>query len=151
MFSCAAVVVCVVCHSSGRERTTVVRDRVGANEAAALIEPAIMSSSYQLSTYLESYLDSISTLPFELKRNFTLMRELDSRAEGASAADHTTGRALRLNCDREPLIHVQRAFIYRCIGCRGTHLECREDEEDRKQCKPTLETGEKGATGAGTR
>ncbi|KAJ8279221.1 hypothetical protein COCON_G00062870 [Conger conger] len=31
--------------------------------------------------YLEHYLDSIENLPCELQRNFTLMRELDNRAE----------------------------------------------------------------------
>lgn len=32
--------------------------------------------------YLEHYLDGLEHLPNELKRNFTLMRELDSRAQG---------------------------------------------------------------------
>ncbi|XP_067140602.1 inhibitor of growth protein 5 [Centruroides vittatus] len=31
--------------------------------------------------YLEHYLDSLETLPSELQRNFTLMRDLDSRAQ----------------------------------------------------------------------
>ncbi|XP_029587509.1 inhibitor of growth protein 4 [Salmo trutta] len=31
--------------------------------------------------YLEHYLDSIENLPFELQRNFTLMRDLDTRTE----------------------------------------------------------------------
>lgn len=31
--------------------------------------------------YLEHYLDGLESLPTELKRNFTLMRELDSRAQ----------------------------------------------------------------------
>ncbi|XP_050520867.1 inhibitor of growth protein 4 [Daktulosphaira vitifoliae] len=31
--------------------------------------------------YLEHYLDSLENLPMELKRNFTLMRDLDSRAQ----------------------------------------------------------------------
>lgn len=31
--------------------------------------------------YLEHYLDGLESLPTELKRNFTLMRELDTRAE----------------------------------------------------------------------
>ncbi|XP_044268062.1 inhibitor of growth protein 4 isoform X2 [Tribolium madens] len=32
--------------------------------------------------YLEHYLDSLEHLPIELQRNFTLMRDLDSRAQG---------------------------------------------------------------------
>uniref|UniRef100_A0A672FZR9 Inhibitor of growth protein N-terminal histone-binding domain-containing protein n=1 Tax=Salarias fasciatus TaxID=181472 RepID=A0A672FZR9_SALFA len=32
--------------------------------------------------YLEHYLDSIENLPFELQRNFNLMRDLDQRTEG---------------------------------------------------------------------
>ncbi|RXM36741.1 Inhibitor of growth protein 4 [Acipenser ruthenus] len=32
--------------------------------------------------YLEHYLDSIENLPFELQRNFQLMRDLDQRTEG---------------------------------------------------------------------
>ncbi|XP_043079476.1 inhibitor of growth protein 5a isoform X1 [Puntigrus tetrazona] len=45
--------------------------------------------------YLEHYLDSIENLPCELQRNFTLMRELDNRAEG----ELTPG----------PRLHSQRA------------------------------------------
>eukprot|EP01100_Stratorugosa_tubuloviscum_P015719 TRINITY_DN927_c1_g1_i1.p1 TRINITY_DN927_c1_g1~~TRINITY_DN927_c1_g1_i1.p1 ORF type:complete len:305 (+),score=109.15 TRINITY_DN927_c1_g1_i1:648-1562(+) len=40
-----------------------------------------MSKPGQLGSFLESYLESIDSLPHELKRNFTLMRELDSRLE----------------------------------------------------------------------
>eukprot|EP01113_Clastostelium_recurvatum_P000959 TRINITY_DN10410_c0_g1_i6.p1 TRINITY_DN10410_c0_g1~~TRINITY_DN10410_c0_g1_i6.p1 ORF type:complete len:258 (-),score=44.00 TRINITY_DN10410_c0_g1_i6:5-778(-) len=32
-------------------------------------------------TYLENYLESISTLPSEIRRNFALLRELDSRSQ----------------------------------------------------------------------
>ena len=76
-----------------------------------------MSSSYQLSTYLESYLDSISTLPFELKRNFTLMRELDSRAEGAPTARHTSGRDVRQSIATVPFTNAQRHVFTVEIGC----------------------------------
>eukprot|EP00029_Vermamoeba_vermiformis_P013666 TRINITY_DN8591_c0_g1_i1.p1 TRINITY_DN8591_c0_g1~~TRINITY_DN8591_c0_g1_i1.p1 ORF type:complete len:236 (+),score=81.04 TRINITY_DN8591_c0_g1_i1:52-759(+) len=37
-----------------------------------------------MSTYLENYLESISTLPAELRRNFSLMRELDDRTKDTS-------------------------------------------------------------------
>jgi len=39
---------------------------------------------YQLGSYLESYIESVSTLPSELKRNFTLIRELDARSKGTA-------------------------------------------------------------------
>eukprot|EP00011_Vannellida_sp_DIVA3-517-6-12_P006151 CAMPEP_0114625028 /NCGR_PEP_ID=MMETSP0168-20121206/11064_1 /TAXON_ID=95228 ORGANISM="Vannella sp., Strain DIVA3 517/6/12" /NCGR_SAMPLE_ID=MMETSP0168 /ASSEMBLY_ACC=CAM_ASM_000044 /LENGTH=240 /DNA_ID=CAMNT_0001836307 /DNA_START=22 /DNA_END=744 /DNA_ORIENTATION=+ len=38
-------------------------------------------SGYQLGTYLETYLESIGTLPTEIKRNFTLIKELDQRTK----------------------------------------------------------------------
>ncbi|XP_033642650.1 inhibitor of growth protein 4-like [Asterias rubens] len=42
--------------------------------------------------YLEQYLDSIENLPFELQRNFTLMRDLDQRAQDLSQdIDKETG------------------------------------------------------------
>uniref|UniRef100_A0A8I3PW15 Inhibitor of growth protein N-terminal histone-binding domain-containing protein n=1 Tax=Canis lupus familiaris TaxID=9615 RepID=A0A8I3PW15_CANLF len=43
--------------------------------------------------YLEHYLDSIENLPFELQRNFQLMRDLDQRTEGGthSATGHRPG------------------------------------------------------------
>ncbi|KAJ7379733.1 Inhibitor of growth protein 4 [Desmophyllum pertusum] len=39
--------------------------------------------------YLEHYLDSIENLPFELQRNFTLMRELDQRTQDLSKEINT--------------------------------------------------------------
>ncbi|XP_071943931.1 inhibitor of growth protein 4-like [Antedon mediterranea] len=37
-----------------------------------------------MALYLEQYLDSIENLPFELQRNFTLMRDLDQRSQDLS-------------------------------------------------------------------
>merc|ERR1712227_91061 len=37
-------------------------------------------ASMASSLYLEHYLDSIENLPYELQRNFTLLRDLDQRA-----------------------------------------------------------------------
>lgn len=34
--------------------------------------------------YLENYLDGLEHLPAELRRNFTLMRELDNRVQTVS-------------------------------------------------------------------
>lgn len=34
------------------------------------------------SRYLEHFLDSVETLPYDLQRNFTLMRELDGYSQG---------------------------------------------------------------------
>uniref|UniRef100_A0A5F8G2B3 Inhibitor of growth family member 4 n=1 Tax=Monodelphis domestica TaxID=13616 RepID=A0A5F8G2B3_MONDO len=42
--------------------------------------------------YLEHYLDSIENLPFELQRNFQLMRDLDQRTE--EVLDIISGPAL---------------------------------------------------------
>lgn len=38
-------------------------------------------AAYQLGSYLENFLESVSTLPAELRRNFTLMKELDTRSQ----------------------------------------------------------------------
>eukprot|EP01098_Paradermamoeba_levis_P014974 TRINITY_DN7383_c0_g1_i1.p1 TRINITY_DN7383_c0_g1~~TRINITY_DN7383_c0_g1_i1.p1 ORF type:complete len:317 (-),score=73.49 TRINITY_DN7383_c0_g1_i1:177-1076(-) len=38
-------------------------------------------SGFKRGTYLENYLESVSTLPADLRRNFALMRELDLRSE----------------------------------------------------------------------
>ena len=40
-----------------------------------------MSTTYQLGTYLENFLDSVSGLPQDLRRNFALMADLDSRSQ----------------------------------------------------------------------
>ena len=38
-------------------------------------------ATYQLGTYLENFLESVGGLPQDLRRNFTLMADLDSRAQ----------------------------------------------------------------------
>uniref|UniRef100_A0A8C3YQA4 Inhibitor of growth family member 4 n=1 Tax=Catagonus wagneri TaxID=51154 RepID=A0A8C3YQA4_9CETA len=43
--------------------------------------------------YLEHYLDSIENLPFELQRNFQLMRDLDQRTEGGQTHSSTGHRS----------------------------------------------------------
>ncbi|XP_046985458.1 inhibitor of growth protein 5-like [Schistocerca americana] len=45
---------------------------------AGLMQTATMTCAL----YLEHYLDSLEHLPIELQRNFTLMRDLDARAQG---------------------------------------------------------------------
>ncbi|XP_058848515.1 inhibitor of growth protein 4-like isoform X5 [Acipenser ruthenus] len=48
--------------------------------------------------YLEHYLDSIENLPFELQRNFQLMRDLDQRTEGLEFQRGITGIAHFPSC-----------------------------------------------------
>lgn len=47
--------------------------------------------------YLEHYLDSIENLPFELQRNFTLMRELDQRTQDLSKEINTMSEEYMAN------------------------------------------------------
>lgn len=37
-----------------------------------------------LANYVEDYLDSIESLPFDLQRNVSLMREIDAKYQGKS-------------------------------------------------------------------
>lgn len=67
--------------------------------------------------YLEHYLDSLEHLPVELQRNFTLMRELDSRAQGLmknidSLADEYLRNQKTLTSDqkKERLDKIQGLF-----------------------------------------
>ena len=41
-------------------------------------------ATYQLGTYLENFLESVAGLPQDLRRNFALMADLDSRAQEAT-------------------------------------------------------------------
>lgn len=53
-------------------------------------------AGYQLGTYLETYLESIGTLPTEIKRNFTLIKELDQRTkETHKAIEEASAECLR--------------------------------------------------------
>ncbi|KAJ8951886.1 hypothetical protein NQ318_019863 [Aromia moschata] len=67
--------------------------------------------------YLEHYLDSLEHLPIELQRNFTLMRDLDSRAQGLmknidGLADDYLRKQKTLSADqrKEQLDKIQNLF-----------------------------------------
>ncbi|XP_072036439.1 inhibitor of growth protein 5-like [Amphiura filiformis] len=55
-----------------------------AQEQGTLTAGICASSKMATALYLEQYLDSIENLPFELQRNFTLMRDLDQRTQDLS-------------------------------------------------------------------
>ena len=50
--------------------------------------------------YLEHYLDSLESLPTELKRNFTLMADLDTRAQGPFCAIIRRQRLLNIGLNQ---------------------------------------------------
>ncbi|KAG5322704.1 ING5 protein, partial [Pseudoatta argentina] len=67
--------------------------------------------------YLEHYLDSLEHLPIELQRNFTLMRDLDARAQGLMkdidklADDYLRNMKKELpEKKKEQLAHIQSLF-----------------------------------------
>ncbi|KAF7987511.1 hypothetical protein HCN44_003273 [Aphidius gifuensis] len=67
--------------------------------------------------YLEHYLDSLEHLPIELQRNFTLMRDLDARAQGLMkeidklADDYLKNLKKELpDKKKEQLMHIQSLF-----------------------------------------
>ncbi|XP_036371703.1 inhibitor of growth protein 4-like isoform X2 [Megalops cyprinoides] len=79
--------------------------------------------------YLEHYLDSIENLPFELQRNFQLMRDLDQRTEDLkgqidSLAREYTGNARTLSSD-------QKMSLLRQI--QQSYGKCKEFGDDKVQ------------------
>ena len=75
---------------------------------------------YQLGSYLESYIESVSTLPSELKRNFTLIRELDARSKG-TATTTTRGGPHTHSILRAHQLKVALVFV----GPRNPHRDTR--------------------------
>uniref|UniRef100_A0A8I3Q5K6 Inhibitor of growth protein N-terminal histone-binding domain-containing protein n=3 Tax=Canis lupus TaxID=9612 RepID=A0A8I3Q5K6_CANLF len=69
--------------------------------------------------YLEHYLDSIENLPFELHRNFQLVRHLDQRAEGRKGLSHSIPgsrpRSKAHSQPTEPPRHSRSVFLFVCI------------------------------------
>ncbi|KAG1669415.1 Inhibitor of growth protein 5 [Nymphon striatum] len=68
-------------------------------------------------SYLEHYLDSLESLPVELQRNFTLMRDLDSRAQNImkeidGLADEYLKLVASINSDdrKDRVDYVQKLF-----------------------------------------
>ncbi|XP_023186797.1 inhibitor of growth protein 4 isoform X2 [Xiphophorus maculatus] len=79
--------------------------------------------------YLEHYLDSIENLPFELQRNFNLMRDLDQRTEDLkgqidSLAKEYTSNARTLSSD-------QKLSLLRQI--QQSYSKCKEFGDDKVQ------------------
>lgn len=79
--------------------------------------------------YLEHYLDSIENLPFELQRNFQLMRELDQRTEDLKAEiDKLAGEYVT---NARTLTSDQKVELVRQI--QGAYGKCKEFGDDKVQ------------------
>nr|CAB3256163.1 inhibitor of growth protein 5 [Phallusia mammillata] len=79
--------------------------------------------------YLEQYLDSLETLPFELQRNFQLMRQLDQRSEN-----------LKVEIDKMTEEYVTEAKnlppnerVKRIKQIQESYAKCREFSDDKVQ------------------
>jgi hypothetical protein len=74
-------------------------------------------AGYQLGSYLESYIESVSTLPAELKRNFTLIRELDARSKGwPSRYHHNCSLLVQQDLEDEQCLVVDAAALVDLIA-----------------------------------
>ncbi|XP_041038376.1 inhibitor of growth protein 4-like [Carcharodon carcharias] len=79
--------------------------------------------------YLEHYLDSIENLPFELQRNFQLMRDLDQRTEDLKAEiDKLAGEYVT---SARTLTSDQKVELVRQI--QGAYGKCKEFGDDKVQ------------------
>uniref|UniRef100_V9LAY3 Inhibitor of growth protein n=1 Tax=Callorhinchus milii TaxID=7868 RepID=V9LAY3_CALMI len=79
--------------------------------------------------YLEHYLDSIENLPFELQRNFQLMRDLDQRTEDLKGEiDHLAGEYVSHS---RSLSSVQKLEVLKQI--QGAFGKCKEFGDDKVQ------------------
>ncbi|XP_069774286.1 inhibitor of growth protein 4 [Narcine bancroftii] len=79
--------------------------------------------------YLEHYLDSIENLPFELQRNFQLMRDLDQRTEDLKAEiDELAGEYMNRSRTLGPERRLQ--LLQRIQGAYG---KCKEFGDDKVQ------------------
>ncbi|CAK8672722.1 inhibitor of growth protein 5-like [Clavelina lepadiformis] len=79
--------------------------------------------------YLEQYLDSLETLPFELQRNFQLMRQLDQRSED-----------LKVDIDEMTESYVSEAKslppndrVKKIKKIQESYAKCREFADDKVQ------------------
>nr|XP_026693890.1 inhibitor of growth protein 4 isoform X1 [Ciona intestinalis] len=79
--------------------------------------------------YLEQYLDSLENLPFELQRNFQLMRQLDQRSEDIKV--EIDGRTEGYVREAKSLSPPQRVKKIKEIQER--YLKCREFADDKVQ------------------
>ncbi|XP_063041944.1 inhibitor of growth protein 4 [Engraulis encrasicolus] len=79
--------------------------------------------------YLEHYLDSIENLPFELQRNFQLMRDLDQRTEDLKGQIDSLAREYTTNA--RTLSPEQKLSLLRQI--QQSYGKCKEFGDDKVQ------------------
>ncbi|XP_048880870.1 inhibitor of growth protein 4 isoform X2 [Brienomyrus brachyistius] len=79
--------------------------------------------------YLEHYLDSIENLPFELQRNFQLMRDLDQRTEDLKEQIDSMAREYTANA--RTLSSEQKVSLLRQI--QQSYSKCKEFGDDKVQ------------------
>ncbi|TSO05410.1 Intermediate filament family orphan 1 [Bagarius yarrelli] len=79
--------------------------------------------------YLEHYLDSIENLPFELQRNFQLMRDLDQRTEDLKGQIDSLARDYTANA--RTLSSEQKLSLLRQI--QQSYGKCKEFGDDKVQ------------------
>ncbi|XP_036394173.1 inhibitor of growth protein 4-like [Megalops cyprinoides] len=79
--------------------------------------------------YLEHYLDSIENLPFELQRNFQLMRDLDQRTEDLKGQIDSLAREYTANA--RTLSSEQKLSLLRQI--QQSYSKCKEFGDDKVQ------------------
>ncbi|XP_033836755.1 inhibitor of growth protein 4 isoform X1 [Periophthalmus magnuspinnatus] len=79
--------------------------------------------------YLEHYLDSIENLPFELQRNFNLMRDLDQRTEDLKSQIDSLAKEYTSNA--RTLSSEQKLSILRQI--QQSYSKCKEFGDDKVQ------------------
>ncbi|KAM3850403.1 LOW QUALITY PROTEIN: inhibitor of growth protein 4-like [Diretmus argenteus] len=79
--------------------------------------------------YLEHYLDSIENLPFELQRNFNLMRDLDQRTEDLKGQIDSLAKEYTSNA--RTLSSEQKLSILRQI--QQSYSKCKEFGDDKVQ------------------
>ncbi|XP_024297456.1 inhibitor of growth protein 4-like isoform X1 [Oncorhynchus tshawytscha] len=79
--------------------------------------------------YLEHYLDSIENLPFELQRNFTLMRDLDTRTEDLKGQIDSLAREYTSNV--HTISPEQKLALLRRI--QQSYGRCKEFGDDNVQ------------------
>lgn len=51
-------------------------------DGAAMLNPANGDPSHIVVNYVEEYLDLVESLPFDLQRSVSLMKEIDARYQG---------------------------------------------------------------------
>ncbi|MEQ2220946.1 Inhibitor of growth protein 4 [Ilyodon furcidens] len=79
--------------------------------------------------YLEHYLDSIENLPFELQRNFNLMRDLDQRTEDLKGQIDSLAKEYTSNA--RTLSSEQKLSLLRQI--QQSYSKCKEFGDDKVQ------------------